>query len=116
MIDFVIMDLMLVVSGVFILGLIFTHSVAIFLGVVVARHLMNAVVLVHMVLMQMVAKAMVEMGMVLNLMVLMVVVGMFEYMFMPFNTSRVILERLDLVDLPTIWPWPLHFSLPELDL
>ena len=115
---------MLLISHVWVLDL--TH--AIFLGVVIlmVRHVMNAVVLVHMVLMVMVAEAMVEMGMVLNLMkvlmVLMVLVlNMFESMFVPFNTSRVILEaeRLDLVDLPTslsVWPgWPLHLPLPQLD-
>ena len=120
------MDLVLFISRVLVLDL--THVMAIFLGVVIlmVRHVMNAVVLVHMVLMVMVAEAMVEMGMVLNLMkvlmVLMVLVlNMFESMFVPFNTSRVILEaeRLDLVDLPTslsIWPgWPLHLPLPQLD-
>ena len=117
---------MLLISHVWVLDL--THVMAIFLGVVIlmVRHVMNAVVLVHMVLMVMVAEAMVEMGMVLNLMkvlmVLMVLVlNMFESMFVPFNTSRVILEaeRLDLVDLPTslsVWPgWPLHLPLPQLD-
>ena len=95
-----------------------THAMAISLGVVllvvvVARPVMNAVVLV---LMEMVVKAM-----VLNLMkVVMVMVGMFEYRCVSFNTSRVILEaeRLDLVDPPTslsIWPWSLHFPLPQLD-
>ena len=117
---------MLLISHVWVLDL--THVMAIFLGVVIlmVRHLMNPVVLVHMVLMVMVAEAMVEIGMVLNLMkvlmVLMVLVlNMFESMFVPFNTLRVILEaeRLDLVDLPTslsIWPgWPLHLPLPQLD-
>ena len=123
MIVFVVMDLVLFISRVLVLDL--THVMAIFLGVVImmVRHVMNAVVLVLMV---MVAEAMVEMGMVLNLMkvlmVLMVLVlNMFESMFVPFNTSRVILEaeRLDLVDLPTslsVWPgWPLHLPLPQLD-
>ena len=81
-----------------------------------ARHVMNA----EFLFLEIVTKAIVEMGMVLMKMVL-VMVGMLEFMSMPFNKWRVILktERLDLVDLPTgfsIWPWSLHFSLPKLYL
>ena len=80
---------------------------------------MDLMLLVNMLLMEM-AKAMVETDMVV-VKVVMVMVGMFRFVSLHFNTSRIILEaeRLDLVDLPTsfsAWPWSLHFSLPKLYL
>ena len=108
LIVFVVMYFMLFISGVLVVDL--THVMAIFLRVVilvvtvVRRVALN--VALNVVLMEMVAQAMIELGMVLNLMkvvmVLVVIVGLFGYRrFVPFNTSRVILEaeRQDLVDL-----------------
>ena len=110
----VVLVLMLLLTGVFFLDL--THAMAIFLRVVIsfARHVINAKVLVNMLLMEM---AKVETGMVVKK-VVMVMVGMFKFMSLPFNTSRVILEAegLDLVDLSTSFstcPWSLYFSLPK---
>ena len=129
---FVVMDLMLFISGFLVVDL--THVIDIFLGVVilvvtVVRRVALGVALnvaLNVVLMEMVAQAMIELGMVLNLMkvvmVLLIIVGLFGYRrFVPFTTSRVILEaeRQDLVDLSSslsFRPWPFYFPLPQLDL